>query len=85
MCDSPGDRPCNSGFVKGWRLVAKGVLPGSLRRFRLAALRLRQVLKLQLVDHVCWTMGGQVGRAGLRAERFVEQDYERGGWKALGY
>jgi len=50
MCDSPGDRPCNSGFVKGWRLVAKGVLPGSLRRFRLAALRLRQVLKLQVPD-----------------------------------
>jgi len=25
-----------------------------------------------LVDHMCWTMGGQVRRAGLRVERFVE-------------
>jgi len=32
-----------------------------------------------LVDHMCWTTGGQVRRAGLRAGRSVEQDYERGG------
>jgi len=32
-----------------------------------------------LVDHMCWTTGRQVRRAGLRARRFVEQDYERGG------
>ena len=31
-----------------------------------------------LVDHISWT-GGQVRRAGLRAGRFVELDYERGG------
>ena len=28
---------------------------------------------------MCWTTGGQVRRAGLRAGRFVEWDYERGG------
>jgi len=32
-----------------------------------------------LVDHMRWTTGGQVRRAGLRAGRFVEQDYEQGG------
>jgi len=26
----------------------------------------------QLVDHVCWTMGGEVRRVGLRAGRFVD-------------
>ena len=25
-----------------------------------------------LVDHMCWTTGGQVRRAGLQAGRFVE-------------
>ena len=25
-----------------------------------------------LVDHMCWTTGGQVRRVGLRAGRFVE-------------
>ncbi|QCD87256.1 hypothetical protein DEO72_LG3g1790 [Vigna unguiculata] len=25
-----------------------------------------------LVDHMCWTTGGEVRRAGLRAGRFVE-------------
>jgi len=29
------------------------------------------------VDHMCWRMGGQVRRVGLRVGRFVEQDYER--------
>ena len=24
------------------------------------------------MDHMCWTMGGQVRRVGLRAGRFVE-------------
>ncbi|QCE10421.1 hypothetical protein DEO72_LG10g1651 [Vigna unguiculata] len=38
----------------------------------------------RLMDHMCWTTDRQVCRAGLRAGRFVEQDYERGGWKALG-
>jgi len=33
----------------------------------------------RLVDHMCWTTGGQVRRAGLRVGRFVGQDYERGG------
>jgi len=33
----------------------------------------------RLVDHMGWTTGGQVRRAGLRAWRFVEQDYERRG------
>jgi len=32
-----------------------------------------------LVDHMCWTTGGQVRRAGLRAGRFVGQDHERAG------
>jgi len=32
-----------------------------------------------LVNHMCWTTDGQVRRAGLRAGKFVEQDYERGG------
>jgi len=31
------------------------------------------------VDHVCWTIGGQVRRVELRAGKFVEQDYEWGG------
>jgi len=26
----------------------------------------------RLVDHMCWTTGGQVRRAGLRAGRFEE-------------
>jgi len=34
--------------VRGWRLAARGVPPGGLRRFRLAALRLFQALKLQV-------------------------------------
>ena len=25
-----------------------------------------------LVDHMCWTIGGQVRRVGLRTRRFVE-------------
>jgi len=33
----------------------------------------------RLVDHMCWTTGGQVRRAGLQVGRFVGQDYERGG------
>ena len=33
----------------------------------------------RLVDHMCWSTGGYVRRVGLRVERFVEQDYERGG------
>jgi len=33
----------------------------------------------RLMDHMCWTTDRQVCRAGLRAGRFVEQDYERGG------
>ena len=28
---------------------------------------------------MCWTMGGQARRAGLRARRFVGQDHERAG------
>ena len=32
-----------------------------------------------LVDYMCWTTDRQVRRVGLRAGRFVEQDYERGG------
>ncbi|QCD94168.1 hypothetical protein DEO72_LG5g2248 [Vigna unguiculata] len=34
---------------------------------------------LWLMDHMCWTTGGQVRRLGLRARRFIEQDYEREG------
>jgi len=32
----------------------------------------------RLVDNMCWTTG-LVRRVGLRAGRFVEQDYEWGG------
>ncbi|QCD87414.1 hypothetical protein DEO72_LG3g1950 [Vigna unguiculata] len=43
--------------------------PGGLR---LAALRQCQARAQSLVDHVCWTMGSEVRRVGLRAGRFVE-------------
>jgi len=46
-CGPLGDRHHNSGFARGWRLAARGVPPRSLGRFRLAVLRLRQVMTLR--------------------------------------
>ncbi|QCD89647.1 hypothetical protein DEO72_LG4g593 [Vigna unguiculata] len=84
-CDLPGDKPCNSGSVRGLAPGDKDVPPGDLvqemlcherrGRFVCSALTLERCYVrggTYLVDHVCWTTGGQVYRVGLRAGRFVE-------------
>jgi len=52
-CGLPGGRLQNKGFVMTWHLAARLVPPSSLGTFRLAALRLRQVVMLLSMASMC--------------------------------